>query len=61
VDPSDFLGPFGLTLAALAVIGVLWRDHVRSDADDRSMRDRAMAIAEKLVLDAEGRRRANDP
>lgn len=43
--PPEILGPLGLTVAALATIAILWRDHLRSDADDRKERDDWKAIA----------------
>lgn len=47
--PPELLGPYALTAAALIAIGVLWRDHLRSDADVRSQRDRAIDIAAAQV------------
>ena len=41
--PPELLGPAGLLVASLLVIGVLWRDHLRADADDRAQRDTAIA------------------
>ena len=41
--PPEVLGPQGLLVAAVVVIGVLWRDHLRADRDDRDQRDRALA------------------
>lgn len=40
--PPELLGPAGLLVASLLVIGVLWRDHLRADADDRAQRDTAI-------------------
>jgi hypothetical protein len=40
--PAEILGPFGLGIAAIAVVGVLWREHLRADVDDRAQRDAAM-------------------
>lgn len=37
--PPELLGPAALTVGALIVVGVLWREHVRSDADVRKQRD----------------------
>lgn len=49
MPPPDLLGPLGLLVAALLATAVLWKDHLRADADDRAQRDRAVAIAEGLV------------
>lgn len=40
------LGPGALLIAALLAVAVLWRDHLRADADDRTQRDRALALLE---------------
>lgn len=45
--PNELLGPFALLIAALATIGVLWRDHLRADMDDRGERDEWRAIAQR--------------
>jgi len=37
VDLADWGGP--VIAALLAVIGVLWKDHLRATADDRRQRD----------------------
>lgn len=47
--PPEVFGPQGLLVAALAVIVVLWRDHLRADTDDRAQRDKAHGIAEQAV------------
>lgn len=47
--PPELLGPLGLTVAlALAAAG-LWREHLKSDADDRAQRDDALAMARDNV------------
>ena len=43
--PAEILGPIGLTVAALIAVGVLWREHVKDDADDRAERDAWKALA----------------
>lgn len=58
--PPELFGPLGLLVALSLAVAALWRDHVRADQDDRDQRDRWQAIAEKLVADAERRRRATD-
>jgi hypothetical protein len=45
----EIFGPQGLLIAALSVIVVLWRDHLRADQDDRNQRDKALGIAESAV------------
>lgn len=40
--PPELLGPGALLVAALIAVGVLWREHLRGDADDRRQRDAAM-------------------
>lgn len=47
--PSELLGPFALTAALLVTVGVLWRDHLRGDKDDRDQRDKALDIAHAQV------------
>lgn len=37
------LGPTGAVVALAIAVGVLWRDHMRADADDRAQRDVALA------------------
>lgn len=46
--PPELLGPAALTVGALIVVGVLWREHLRADAEDRKQRDDQLAINEKL-------------
>lgn len=41
--PPEFLGPSALLVAALVTVGVLWRDHLRADKDDRDQRDAAIS------------------
>jgi len=41
VPPEALLGPFALLAAALLAVGVLWREHLKADADDRTQRDLA--------------------
>jgi hypothetical protein len=45
VVPDELLGPGALLIASLVAIGFLWRDHLRSDTDDRSERDEWRSIA----------------
>lgn len=40
--PAELLGPTGLLVGALIVIGALWREHQRADQDDRTQRDTAL-------------------
>ena len=40
--PDALLGPFGAVVALAIAVGVLWRDHMRADADDRAARDQAL-------------------
>lgn len=64
--PPEVLGPVGLTIGLLVALSVLWREHVRSDEDDRKQRDialegwRAQTEATKRLADAiEKRNRAD--
>lgn len=48
--PGDaLLGPLALLVAALLAIGVLWREHMRADQDDRDQRDKAMLLLEAAL------------
>jgi len=47
--PPELLGPLGVTVGALIVAGVLWRDHLRSDAEDRAQRDEWKTSAQELL------------
>jgi hypothetical protein len=38
---SDLLGPVGALIGAVAVAVVLWREHIKADAEDRKQRDAA--------------------
>lgn len=42
----DLLGPTALLVAALTAVGVLWREHLKADADDRTQRDKAITLLE---------------
>ena len=50
--PPELLGSTGLLVAALLTVGVLWRDHMRSTADDRKQRDdwKAAALAAQATV-----------
>ncbi len=55
--PPEILGPFGLVIAALSAVAVLWRSHERNDKDVLAQRDRAVlgweaqsAATDKLTL-----------
>ena len=52
--PDELLGPGALLVAALFTIGVLWRDHARSDKDDRDERDRWRQVAIDLMAQIPG-------
>lgn len=45
----DLLGPYALLVGALIAVVLLWRDHLRADADDRAQRDEAFGIAHAQV------------
>ena len=45
----ELLGPSALLAAALLAVGVLWREHLKADQDDRDQRDRAIGLLEQLV------------
>jgi len=49
MTPEQLVGPFALTFGAVLAVIALWRDHIRGDADDRAVRDRSLAIAERLT------------
>lgn len=40
---TDLTTVAGVLAAAAGIIGILWRDHVRADAEDRKQRDEAIA------------------
>lgn len=75
MTPEALVGPFALTLAAVAAVVALWRDHLRADADDRAQRDRALMgweaqtgatnrladALEQQARDHAERRRRSDP
>jgi hypothetical protein len=47
--PPDITLTAGGVISALAIIvGVLWRDHLRADAEDRAQRDKATERLDKL-------------
>lgn len=46
---GQVLGPLGALVGAVASVIVLWREHVKADADDRAQRDQATAIAKEAV------------
>lgn len=46
---GQVLGPLGALVGAVVTVVVLWREHVKADADDRAQRDKAIAIAETAV------------
>lgn len=49
--PSEqLLGPLALLVAALLAVGVLWREHLKADQDDRDQRTEAIALL-KVALD----------
>lgn len=39
----ELLGPYGLVIGALVLIGLLLKDHKRADDEDRRQRDEAIA------------------
>jgi hypothetical protein len=41
--PADPLTVAGVVAIAGTIIGILWRDHLRSDTEDRKQRDEAIA------------------
>lgn len=47
--PPEVLGPLGLTVGAVVAVIVLWRDHLRADADDRAQRDWAMGLVQRMA------------
>lgn len=49
--PTELLGPTGLLVALVLAVGVLWRDHVRADTDDRRERDEWRALAASAEAD----------
>lgn len=66
--PDALLGPTAALVGAIIVIGTLWREHLRADAEDRRQRDEAiaeareqLAVTERLTaaLEARNRRDAN--
>lgn len=56
MPPPELLGPYGLLVALGIAVIALWRDHLRSDADDRKDADDWKAIA--LSSQADNRRLA---
>lgn len=80
--PDSLYGPFGalvflgIAVGVLAkVIQALWKDHLRSDIEDRDERDRLLVVVEGIVptlrdisaslkaitIDAADRHRRDDP
>ena len=49
--PPEILGPFGLAVALIVAVAVLWREHQRADADDRKERDDWKSIAQASQRD----------
>lgn len=47
--PADLYGPAGLLVALVIAVGWLWRDHLRSDEEDRKQRDAFQALNEAIV------------
>jgi hypothetical protein len=47
--PPELLGPFALTVALTFAVVLLWRDHLRADADDRAQRDRALELLPSIL------------
>ena len=39
--PPEILGPLGLLVGAVTAVTILWREHLKADADDRRQRDEA--------------------
>lgn len=68
---TDLTTVVGAVGALVTVVGVLWRDHVRADAEDRKQRDAAIegwreqtAATNRLasaIERANTRKRAGDP
>jgi hypothetical protein len=54
LPPDALLGPLALLVGALLSVAVLWREHLRADADDRAQRDKAIGLLE-ASLDANQR------
>ena len=50
MPPEALLGPFALLAAALIAVGVLWREHLKADADDRAQRDLAERLLEQSLV-----------
>lgn len=47
--PDALLGPAALLVGSLIAVGVLWREHMKADADDRKQRDEALELLKGLA------------
>jgi hypothetical protein len=47
--PAELYGPLGLLVALSIAVGWLWREHLKSDEEDRRQRDEALALARDAV------------
>jgi len=48
--PPDLLGPTAALAGALVVVGILWREHLKADVDDRAQRDLAQELLRLSLL-----------
>ena len=49
MPPDALLGPLALLVGSLLAVGVLWREHMKADQDDRDQRDKALALLEQSL------------
>jgi hypothetical protein len=49
VPPEALLGPGALLIGALISVAILWREHLKADADDRLQRDAFAALLDKSL------------
>ena len=45
----EILGPLGLTIALGIAVGLLWREHLKADAEDRKQRDLALDLLDRAI------------
>ena len=47
--PADLTTAAGVIAGLVTVVGLLWREHIKSDADMKAQRDGAIARTDRLI------------